>query len=1089
MHNKRYILPLLLISFFMAENWQYSADKAEIKKKGGKQIRQFTGNVVMSKGSLQLWTNQAVEYTEDNQVHLYGKIKMIDNDKIIKCDQLVYYTNDDYCVAYNDVILTQDSQVISSDTLYYWSEIDSIQGLGSVKIIDSASKRELESNRLYISSPDSISTILKLYDSAKVLNIVKARVSENSPFMIFEDELQGEEIEVLIKRDTIRNLNIYGMAIADYNVIKDSLLVGANNISGDSIMMIFKNQNLSAMKVRGGGIGKFIPEKGNSKVDSTVYYEAEYIDYIIQAEQSILKKQAQVDYGDTSIESGNIIVDWDTNMLDADYAYETYPIVSRGGESPMIGESMKFDLINKKGVIKKGNTNFDDGFYHGATIQREDPNVFHMFDSKYTSCSLDHPHYYFGSKKMKMIQGDKVIARPIVLYIADFPVIGFPFAVLPNKGGERRTGWIMPSFGNSQSRGNFIQNLGYYWAPNDFLDLKLLTSLYDLKGFNIKTYFRYKKRYQYDGSIRSTLKRDLYLTEDISNIFSDSTTQDWDFHWVHNQSFDPYQKLNIDLTYITSNNFYQSDNIGFDLETRLTQKIESSANYTKTWPNAGNTFTLYLSETYDMLTFDESPDISPKYYKTRTLPKITFRRNSNRIFGDGNKWYNNIFGSVSSVATGNQKIGFYANNYGEFDEGEEFIDDNGNNQFNDDEFFIDSKIDTSDYSSGVIHNFNFSFSDKVFKWFSVTPSINLKESWIFRYKEYELDENNEFTEDYAYNNSFKRRLSGSLSMSVATKLYGIIPFEIGKLNSFRHVISPTVSFSYLPDLSNNSNLFQSSQSEYRDYFSGSLVGGTSTTTSRRYSLTVRNDFQVKYLNQAGNYEKASFLNWTLNTAYNPEVDLKWSNLNSSIQADIPNLFDVDISMIHDVYKQVYDEETDSYNRVNQFESFPRLTYISASTDLGFSGNKFNYDQIEIEENLGDTLDFDDRMNLYQSTDPYEPVIEDGKVWDTGLRLYYSLQSYTQSNKINWNKTLWANTDININLSSNWKMTYSARFDLADNKIVSHSLYLFRPLHCWEFSFKWWPSGNNKGFLLNIYVKNPDLRDVKVKSTGGSFFGL
>ena len=35
------------------------------------------------------------------------------------------------------------------------------------------------------------------------------------------------------------------------------------------------------------------------------------------------------------------------------------------------------------------------------------------------------------------------------------------------------------------------------------------------------------------------------------------------------------EKLNIDLTYITSNNFYQSDNVGFDLDTRLKQKIES----------------------------------------------------------------------------------------------------------------------------------------------------------------------------------------------------------------------------------------------------------------------------------------------------------------------------------------------------------------------------------------------------------------------------------------------------------------------------------------------------------------------------------
>tara|TARA_B100001758_G_C17869381_1_gene333060 strand:- start:378 stop:533 length:156 start_codon:yes stop_codon:yes gene_type:complete len=51
------------------------------------------------------------------------------------------------------------------------------------------------------------------------------------------------------------------------------------------------------------------------------------------------------------------------------------------------------------------------------------------------------------------------------------------------------------------------------------------------------------------------------------------------------------------------------------------------------------------------------------------------------------------------------------------------------------------------------------------------------------------------------------------------------------------------------------------------------------------------------------------------------------------------------------------------------------------------------------------------------------------------------------------------------------------------------MYLYRSLHCWEFGFKWWPSGANSGFLLNIRVKSPNLRDIKIKTSGGSLFGL
>ena len=60
---------------------------------------------------------------------------------------------------------------------------------------------------------------------------------------------------------------------------------------------------------------------------------------------------------------------------------------------------------------------------------------------------------------MKMITGDRVVAKPLWLFIFDIPIIGFPLAVFPNKGGQRHSGWIMPSFGHRNSDGTFLQGL------------------------------------------------------------------------------------------------------------------------------------------------------------------------------------------------------------------------------------------------------------------------------------------------------------------------------------------------------------------------------------------------------------------------------------------------------------------------------------------------------------------------------------------------------------------------------------------------------------------------------------------------------
>ena len=104
---------------------------------------------------------------------------------------------------------------------------------------------------------------------------------------------------------------------------------------------------------------------------------------------------------------------------------------------------------------------------------------------------------------MKLIPDKHIIVRPIVLHIRDLPILGFPFAILPNKGGERQSGWIMPSFGYSGTNGTYFHNLGYYHVINDYSDIKMLTNFYDRKGFKFNTNYRYKKRYKYTGNISS----------------------------------------------------------------------------------------------------------------------------------------------------------------------------------------------------------------------------------------------------------------------------------------------------------------------------------------------------------------------------------------------------------------------------------------------------------------------------------------------------------------------------------------------------------------------------------------------------------
>ena len=107
-----------------------------------------------------------------------------------------------------------------------------------------------------------------------------------------------------------------------------------------------------------------------------------------------------------------------------------------------------------------------------------------------------------------------------------------------------------------------------------------------------------------------TFKRALNteLTNDISDLFTDKSTQNFDIKWIHKQNIDPTQNFNINWTYVTSSNFYNE--FGYDLNTRTQQKLESSANYNKVWKKFNNRFSLSISESYDLNKEREIPSIS-----------------------------------------------------------------------------------------------------------------------------------------------------------------------------------------------------------------------------------------------------------------------------------------------------------------------------------------------------------------------------------------------------------------------------------------------------------------------------------------------
>ena len=1129
---------LCCVSLLFSEEivWEYDADLfMGSQTETGETVRKFIGNVRIWQDSLTIYADSVSHFPHQNTHLIEGNVKMVDITDTLTCETLLFVSDStEYLKASQQVRFIQENQQLDCDSLVYWTQIDSGFAIGNVKlnqtenmlIADQFNYWKTDGFRgssfiangnakmkgdyqtisadfieykdetqfmlmngnavlqdtshiilgeiVQVQYEDSLIDNIQVLKNAVLWNDHSAKPTQSSSYQLFRDEMVSNNMTAFFEDGEIDRLELTGMASAELNVVDDTLLIGLNATSGDTISMHFENGNANRIQVFGGARGQFEPEGNSTKVDTTVIYQAEYIDYHVNDEVSYLNDNAKVEYQDMVLTSGHIFVDWNTNILEAELREDNYPTIDTNTGEPMTGEAMVFNLITNHGRITKGRTGFNSGFYHGKEIFRDEPEMYHVNHSKYTSCDRENPHFYFGSRFMKMLPNDKVVAKPLILYVFDIPIIGFPLAVFPNKGGKRRSGWIMPSFGTHSRWGSYLQKLGYFWAPNDYMDVKFISNFYDKKGIELRTYGNYKKRYRFNGSISSTFHRNLNddITEDISDIFSDKTTQSWDLHWKHKHTIDPTQYINVDFTYVSSNDFYQET--GYNLDSRLKQQINSSAHYFKSWPK--NSLSINLSETYNLLSEEDEPYTtvgSTNFFKSRTLPQISFSHSHSKLFGNGDKWYNNIYWRESSSYKRIKKEGFVS-----------YV-------LNDDTTY--AWEDTTYSDQNMVHSFTFTAPQKFFGWLTLNPSVNLKEDWIFKYRQPNIDNSTGLFADLDINNvvdytethGFKRRLTGSVSLSTSTKIYGIFPTRIGKLDALRHVITPSLSFSYKPDYSKlHLGYFETDNAgEQFDYFAGSMAGGTSTSEQKNIGISIKNLLQAKVNNGEESFQKIDLLNWNVSTSYNAvEDEYKWSTIRSSINTTLPGGSNLSVSMTHDPY-----QVDDDFERIPSLAPIPRLTSMDASTNIKLSGSSL-IGFVQSESTSNDTLDYEEEEELHYSNQPYEPVLGDGNLWETSLSFRYSLQRENDD----WRKTFWMNANMKFRITQNWKLTYTARFDLEEKELVSHSFYFFRPLHCWEFSFKWWPGvggDTGNGFMLNIYVKNPDLRDVKVESTGGRLFGF
>ncbi len=285
-----------------------------------------------------------------------------------------------------------------------------------------------------------------------------------------------------------------------------------------------------------------------------------------------LRGEASTKRGETTLEADSI-------------AYQESDCLIRATGDPALFDKetvltgfggIRYNTCIRRGVVSDALTSFKQGgtdwFLRGNLAQDSSAARLYASEGEITSCDLPEPHYHFSAKEVKWISKTVMVARPAVLYIRDVPVLWLPFVFQDARTG-RRSGILIPRFGlNDIVRQNpgynrQVTNIGYYWAPNEYLDI---TAKMDWYANRFLQYGADMNYYVLNRFLRGGIGYSRTVNSDGARATA--------LRWNHQQSFDLSTSLNLSVNY-TSSGFVQRRNaIDVPLST---QQITSAANFTK----------------------------------------------------------------------------------------------------------------------------------------------------------------------------------------------------------------------------------------------------------------------------------------------------------------------------------------------------------------------------------------------------------------------------------------------------------------------------------------------------------------------------
>lgn len=631
---------------------------------------------------------------------------------------------------------------------------------------------------------DTIQQIVSKVDSTNVAD----DLADSLFLEAAKDYVDNTDAEILQTVDSIQSLvNDASIAISDSNSIPDSIAVSdSSKVAVDADADILENLDSLAAKYARGERGiqwndslaarqDSLKKSSTSPLEDPVVYTAkDSVVFTIDDKNAYLFGDGNVKYMRIDLASEQIRMNMDSSTVHAIGVKDSLGVLQgtpifKDGSDEYQCETMSYNFKSKKAYIRNVYTEQQDGFLRSKESKKGGEDEFYMKNGTYTTCDEEHPHFYIAMSRAKVHTGKNIFSGPAWLVVEDVPLpLAIPFAYFPFTSSYS-SGFIMPSYGDESTRGFYLRDGGYYFAISDNLDLKLTGEIYTKGSWGVSAQTTYTKRYKFRGNF--------YFNYQVTktgekNLPDYNVVKNFKLQWSHSQD----SKASLNSSFSASINFatqsYEKNNLtSLYNPTSYSQSTRtSSISYSRQFPKLG----LSISSSFNIAQNMKDSTLS------LTLPSLSI--SLSRVYpfkrkhaAGKERWYEKIALTYTGTLS---------------------------NSINTKEDQIFKKNIIKDWNNGMKHSIPINASFTILKYINITPSINYNARWYTHKIEQSWDqEKQQVKRDTIY--GFNHVHDFNFSISANTKIYGFYTPSRkifgDKIDRIRHVMTPSVSFSYAPD--------------------------------------------------------------------------------------------------------------------------------------------------------------------------------------------------------------------------------------------------------------------------------------------------